>query len=471
MGGILSGISGYFSKQLILGTFLPAVIFVFFGWILVVPSLPTSWPILRPVESLDPQWKILVFSFLTIVLTGFLYNVNVPLVRLYEGYPWRESWIGLSRAKKYQKLFRIAQAQWKGLPYIEYQLYLAKDPRLSAIQRAKAMAGGTLFSDFPEREEMVLPTRLGNVIRSFEAYSLRQYGMDAVAFWPRLVAEIPKDYAATVDDAKTSFDFMLNCSTLSGLLSFVTLLTGLFYPSRFNHARTTVVWVAEIVTLYAMAFLFYRLSIGRARAWGNTVRTSFDLYRRDLLKRLSYTQVPESLEAERRLWRNIGKRMIFGDQELPHIAFGVQQTFVESNPDLATLRILRGLMPAETTSGEVSIAITIRNIGIYDASELLVTDTLPPGFVYRYGSAVLANPDNAGHVMTVSGTNPYTFNVGKLSREKELVLSYRALTLRDKPPVINDENKDESSTLVFSGQMMAYHQTGNTTEDVHQEKE
>ena len=219
MGGILSGISGYFSKHLILGIFLPVVIFVIFTWVLVVPVLPSDWPILKPIESLDPQWKILVISFLTIVITGLLYNVNIPLISLYEGYPWKELWIGRSRTKKYKRLFAIFQAQWNGLPYIEYELFTAEDPRLSGIEKIKALAGSKLFSDFPGREDLILPTRLGNVIRSFESYSLRQYGMDAVIFWPRLVAAISKDYAPTVDDAKTSFDFMLNCSALSGLLS------------------------------------------------------------------------------------------------------------------------------------------------------------------------------------------------------------------------------------------------------------
>jgi uncharacterized repeat protein (TIGR01451 family) len=330
----------------------------------------------------------------------------------------------------------------------------------------KALAGSTLFSDFPEREELVLPTKLGNVIRSFESYSSRQYGMDAITFWPRLVAEIPKDYAAAVDEAKTSFDFMLNCSALSGLLSFIILLSGLFYPSRFNLGLgTLLLWLAEIISLYAIGYAFYRLSIGRARTWGNTVRTSFDLYRRDLLKHLNYTQVPESLEAERRLWRNIGKRMVFGDQELPHIAFVPQKTFVECKQDMATFEILRGLMPTETTSGDVSIAITIRNVGKYNASEVLVTDTLPADFVYRCGSAALTNLDEPERVVIVSGANPYTFNVGNLSRNKELVLTYQVIPLRDAASVTNHENNRESSVHLFNGQMIAYRRTGNTLED------
>jgi uncharacterized repeat protein (TIGR01451 family) len=335
----------------------------------------------------------------------------------------------------------------------------------------KALAGSSLFSDFPERENLVLPTRLGNVIRSFESYPLRQYGMDAVTFWPRLVAEIPEDYAAAVDEAKTSFDFMLNCSALSGLLSFMVFLTGLLYPSAFNLPRTFILWLVEIISLYLMAYLFYRLSIGRARTWGNTVRTSFDIFRRHLLKHLGYTQIPESLEEERKIWTNIGSRMEYGDySQLPQIAFVSQKTFVASNPDVARFEISRSLTPRETTveggparlPGDLIITITIRNIGKYNASELLVTDTLPPDFVYRCGSAALVNPDDTGHVLTVSGTNPYIFKVGKLNRNRELVIRYVALQFRESTSVTNPENKNESSLLFFDGQMIAYEQNENT---------
>jgi uncharacterized repeat protein (TIGR01451 family) len=473
MGGILSGISGYFSRHLILGTFLPVVVFVTFSWILVVPWLPTNWPILKPIESLDPQWKILAFSFLTIVLTGLLYNINIPLIRLYEGYPWQELWIGRLRTKKYKRLFTIAQARWNGMPHIERELRTANDPRLAAIKNLRAVAGSTLFSEFPGREDLVLPTRLGNVIRSFEYYSLRQYGMDAVTFWPRLVSAISKDYATAVDEAKTSFDFMLNCSALSTLLTFMVFLSGLLYPSRFNVTGAWLLWLSAIIMLCVVAHFLYLLSIGRARTWGNTVRTSFDLYRRDLLKQLGYTGVPESLEEERKLWSNIGERMIYGDHyPLPQIAFVSKKTFIDFKPNIATFEILRGMTRTKdaqlsTSSGDYLITITIHNTGDYNASELSVTDTLPDDLVYLCGSAELSNPDDSEHAPRVSGTNPYSFSLGKLNYDGELVLKYKAVPLQQPTRAANYENGTKSSLLLFDGGMLAYQQT---TEDHYDDK-
>lgn len=461
MGGILTGISGYFSRHLILGTFLPVVIFVTLNWILVIPTLPTDWSILKPIQSFDAQWQILAFSFVTIVLTGLLYNINIPLISLYEGYPWKELWIGQFRTKKYKKLFAVAKARWNGAPHIAYELRAANDTRLTATEKMKAMAGSTSFADFPFRDDLVLPTRLGNVIRSFESYSLRQYGMDAVTFWPRLVSTIPKDYAGAIDEAKTSFDFMLNCSALSSLLAFIVFVTGSVYPSHFNAPGGWLVWLSKLVVLCLAAHYFYRLSIGRARTWGNTVRTSFDLYRRDLLKQLGYTRVPETLEEEQRLWSNIGERLVYGDHyRLPQIAFVPKKTFVECEPNIATFTILRSVTAPEdaapsSSSGDYLTTITIRNTGDYNATKLLVTDTLPDDFLYRYQSAQLSNPDDPKHVVQVSGTNPYTFSLGKLNYDRELVLKYRAVPFQQPAPATKDGDDGKSSLLLFSGNMLA----------------
>jgi uncharacterized repeat protein (TIGR01451 family) len=465
MGGILSGISGYFSRHLILGTFLPVVIFVILTWLLVIPSLPTNWPILQPIQTFGAEWQILSFSFATIVLTGLLYNINIPLISLYEGYPWKELWIGQARTKKYQRLFAIAKARWNGAPHIEFELRDDNDGRSAAIEKMKALAGSTLFADFPAREDLVLPTRLGNVIRSFESYSLRQYGMDAVTFWPRLVSTIPKEYASAIDEAKTSFDFMLNCSALSSVLALIVFLTGSVYPSHFNAPGGWVFWVSELVLLCLAAHFSYRLSIGRARSWGNTVRTSFDLYRRDLLKQLGYTRVPETLEEEQRLWSNIGERIVYGDHyRLPQIAFVSRKTFVECEPNIATFAILRSVTAPEdavpsASSDDYVTTITIRNTGNYNALKLSVTDTLPDDFVYRHESAQLSNPDDPVHVTQVSGTNPYTFSLGRLNYDRELVLKYRSVRLGQPAPSTKQDDERKSSLTFFNGEMLAYEAT------------
>jgi len=94
METMLATISGQFTKSIILGVFLPVVLFVLLGGWLITPLLPPSLPLLGLVKSLDRQWFLFAFTFLIILISGFLYNLNGPIIRLYEGYPWRTSRLG-----------------------------------------------------------------------------------------------------------------------------------------------------------------------------------------------------------------------------------------------------------------------------------------------------------------------------------------------------------------------------------------
>jgi hypothetical protein len=438
MNSILSGISNYFSKSLILGTFLPVVIFSIFLWLLAVPLFPLDWPFFKPLEALDTQWKIVALSFLTIVLSGILYNVNSPLIRLYEGYPWQGLWIGRQRKKHYQRQFRVLYAQWNAMPGLERALNIKakpgeEDPRLKHVLSKKKTAGLRLNTDFPRAEKLVLPTRLGNVIRSFEGYPDVQYGMEGVALWPRLMAKLDKEYSGEIDGAKTSFDFMLNCSALSALLSTLMLVAGLIYPAPLASLSSGLLWGVEIIIFWGLAFFFYRLSIDRATAWGNTVKSAFDLYRWDLLKQLGYSRLPQTVSEERDLWFNISQRMSYGETPLvPPAEYSPRTTFLEVLPDFIVpqLELLRGIeMPEE--SGELIISVSVKNISEkYNARKIVLVDTLPEDFRYRWGTATLDNPSDPEHKVSVAGINPYRFNVGKLDKDKTLVLTYRGLSIK-----------------------------------------
>jgi|SRR5579862_1683005 len=110
MSSIFSFVSGQFTKYLILGTFLPVAIFMALGLVFGQPITPASLPVVRALETLDKQWFTIAITAFTIVVSGLLYNLNTPIIRLYEGYPWRGSRIGKWRIERIQKrLDRAAQ--------------------------------------------------------------------------------------------------------------------------------------------------------------------------------------------------------------------------------------------------------------------------------------------------------------------------------------------------------------------------
>ncbi|HKR00376.1 MAG TPA: hypothetical protein VJT09_06870 [Pyrinomonadaceae bacterium] len=474
MTSLLSSISGFFSKTLILGTFLPVIVFITFGILFVVPLVPADLAILKPVAALDAQWQVLIITFVAILLSGLLYNLNIPLIRMYEGYPWRETWVGRLRSRHYRSRYDAFKSRQRGMRTLLRAMGKAKEdaalvaavidrfktispaPKCltfeergcSAIWETNANAAlnqwnhlydlldtewnatsRELLKGFPDAESLVLPTKLGNVIRSFEHYPDREYDMDAVTLWPRLVAKIDKDYAALVDDSKTSFDFMLNGSALSATLALIILLIGLLYGAPLAMAGALIQWLVEIMIFTVLSFILYHQSISRAANWGEMVKGAFDLYRNDLLKLLGFEQKPKTKKAERALWKNISLQLIYGDTPAgPRAAYADEQTpapatFARGVPPDVSLEVSRGI-DYMWADGSVIVALLVENVDEQrrTARKVLVTETLPPDLEYAWGSARL----NGAPLREVSGTNPHVFKIGDLGPHGWVLLTYAA---------------------------------------------
>lgn len=430
MTSIVSAISGQFSKSLILGTFLPVSVFVFLAWICGESIFPSGWPLFEPLKTLDTQWQALAVSLVIIVLSGLLYNLNIPIIRLYEGYPWQHSWIGEKCIRRQQDVLYALQARWAGL----LTLVRALEPGevQSRILHQRGRIGRRINGEFPARQDLVLPTRLGNVIRSFEYYPDVQYSIDAIEMWPRLIAKIDQKYAATLDDSKTSFDFMLNSSVLSAVLALATLIFGVLYAVPVNEPSSLPIWFLEMVGFIALCYFFYQRAIERAGAWGALVKSAFDLYRWELLKQLGYRQLPSTRDNERTLWNHIALQTIFGDSPHgPRLDYAddtvpTTTTFAKGRPDGVALQVARGVK-RRWAGRAVAVILCVRNNDQHgqEAENVIVTDTLPDGFEYEWDSAYVNNRS-----VPVEDTNPYRFSVGYLAPGGQLILSYRAVPFK-----------------------------------------
>ena len=56
--------------------------------------------------------------------------------------------------------------------------------------------------DYPVSLDMVMPTRLGNVLRAAEMYPTERYRIDTWVIWPRLYLLLPERSAVVVDTAR-----------------------------------------------------------------------------------------------------------------------------------------------------------------------------------------------------------------------------------------------------------------------------
>ena len=355
----VSAISGHFTKSFVLGTLLPTLVHVMFFAAVVLPIVPGVSLPGGQVNSFEALAAIVPVTIAVLIVSGILFNLNIPIIRLYEGYPWASSWIGQLRTAHYRdKLVNLQQADMA----LQNLLWLRtiSESRKEDVRNHRMGIRQRLQFEFPNRSDLILPTRLGNVIRAFEFYPSVHYGIDGITLWPRLVAKIDKEYAALISDAKTSLDFMLNCTVLSTLIVAALLSTGLIYPTVRYSWQTALVWCLELAAFAVAARLFYIGAIGRAGAWGDVVKSAFDLYRLDLLKQLGYGHMPTSSSEERPLWEDISNRMLYGLLDSSERRYAPASTHaLGEKPYTEDLQLTRGV---EVISGDlIRIVVEARN--------------------------------------------------------------------------------------------------------------
>src|ERR1051325_9450885 len=99
---IFASISGQFGRAIIIGALLPAALFVGAAYLFVLPMIPWEWRIVARIEAIQPQWKLAALAVFSIVGAGLLYIFNISIIRLYEGYPWKDGPIGRWRRGRHR---------------------------------------------------------------------------------------------------------------------------------------------------------------------------------------------------------------------------------------------------------------------------------------------------------------------------------------------------------------------------------
>lgn len=122
------------------------------------------------------------------------------------------------------------------------------------------------------------PTRLGNLLASFETYPTVKYGLDGVFYWPRLWLAIDKDLREELDSAQAVVDGAIYCTFAFLLSAAICLAYWHWLPSSaWWH------WPVGAATCLGLSVLCYRLALPRYAQYGELFAAAFDQHR-DKLK-------------------------------------------------------------------------------------------------------------------------------------------------------------------------------------------
>lgn len=260
----------------------------------------------------------------TILLSYLLYSLNIPIIRIAEGYILEESWFfkiahdcEKKRFDKLQSEINKCNRKITDLMRLQTELEIAEQLTPELRQQIKETQEKWLDRRRPLLERLELrypslcktpmPTQLGNTIAAFEEYPWKRYCMDAVHLWPRLIPVLEeKKFLTFVQTEKSVFDFLLNIVVVIVLITFEMLFI-------FAVADPAWKYLIGILVLLAIGYCFYIAANIAAQHWGGMVKVAFDLYREDLRKALYLPPIPEkSLGQERDLWHAVSEFLVFG---------------------------------------------------------------------------------------------------------------------------------------------------------------
>jgi hypothetical protein len=198
----------------------------------------------------------------------------LPMLRLAEGY-WPHPLNPLRRTLVARNLERIKEARerWRkldsrGLDELtgeELEEHARLDQRLMRV---------------PAADTLVMPTRLGNILRAAESRPKDKYGLNAAICWPRLWLVLPADSKTELANVRSG----LNTWTLASFWSLAFVVWVVW------------AWWAPPVGLVS-TFLAYRGMLIAAEVYADLLESVYDVHRMVLYQALRWP-LPDNPETE-----------------------------------------------------------------------------------------------------------------------------------------------------------------------------
>lgn len=313
---MLTGLPQIFDKAFVIGFLLPVMIGAC-GLAFVFPDLP-GFELLRNPKAEDKLGNTFYLLFVMSLAAVGLMMTNDLQTRLLSGYALRgrlRRWL-LARESAVQ----AEQEKVSDALFDRRRALKAAGGTLSEADRASLYrAQKLLVTHFPPPGHL-MPTRFGNVVRAVELYPFTVYGVDSVQVWARLIAVVPKDFAAVLNDLRAQVNCLVNLVFILGLLGAAAVVAAvldtpweaLFGRLRYGDLAGPPVSRVFLIGVGALAgaALAYKALIERTVAWGQSVKAAFDCYLPALLTQLGY-ETPDRDSERAVLWADLNKLFVY----------------------------------------------------------------------------------------------------------------------------------------------------------------
>jgi hypothetical protein len=284
-GDALKEVAGAFDRRFLMHIFVPVVFFwalLIVIWIAGRGNLSATLMSWNGQDALPKTIQILCFLTWVYLFSSVVNGNLLSILRAYEGY-WQFPGSGY---------LKDVGTRWHQKTLNE--LYAIEDKNPAAHRRIY------YFYPRPSKRNNVMPTSLGNILKSAEMYPFSRYKIDSVLIWPRLYRLFPQTFIEDVLLVRRNLDFMLVITSLS--IAFA-LITGVYlFIARADWWLFLLCFWGGLI----VAWISYRSALSTAVSVGIHIRVAFDLYREELLKQMRIP-LPPNQAAEKITWDQVCK--------------------------------------------------------------------------------------------------------------------------------------------------------------------
>lgn len=282
-----------------------AAIFLALNVVLVLPLLArANVKVVHQLSALSTAWQTLLATLALFILAYLITSLSAFFLTLVSGRFLEKSWplgalfLGYQRRRFAALHQTIRDAQTEA------------DPKVRDLRVGKAAY--KLASDFPDEQEELAPTGLGNVLLSTATYTRKQFGAHLDTVLPLLSVTLKTSNAeleSRLNERQESLSF------LSGLVVLLLVVAAELVVAHKLAGATFPSW--QVLGLVLAVVPVYLAAVQTARALGRELRNAFILYLDEVGKPLGLRELPRDAVQERReRWEQLSNWIVFGAVDL-----------------------------------------------------------------------------------------------------------------------------------------------------------
>lgn len=247
-----------------------------FAFRLLLPGFIVTLGVFPIIHTILKQLDLTINSefafFLSVIIFGWMFVIfDMPIYMAFEG---RRYWFNFLR-----KLFiSFEESRLKNLEK-QYQ-------KFQNLDRTKYLEISVKLRCFPIDENgnfcAKFPTKIGNLIASYESYPKERYGIDSVFYWYRIWLKLDQDLREEIDNQQALADSTLYTVSALHICGILCLIYALL--KVINIQFITVLPNARLLLMLAIlaflaSYIIYTVSLHIHATFGEIYKSVFDNYK------------------------------------------------------------------------------------------------------------------------------------------------------------------------------------------------